>query len=243
MDPRANWAVYTKNILAALEPFSPIGALNDKISGEKTYPRFRLDDLFDRKKCVAVLLTAREVDAGSKSVLSLAMRTIRQLRDTRVGVSEDDTHPILLLLDEASRIVGFDPNDHVARARKCLVPTVFVFQDLQQISDNPTVVLRFLSNVGTQIYLGPVRNPDLKLWFELVGMSKEWSTSSTDQSTLHGDVFSQQAARVTVPYLGAEEARNPPSGPYPALVYMRATQGFRKPFFVTLAKEDGDDDD
>jgi hypothetical protein len=233
----------TQAAVNALQPFSTHGILHEKSGGSVAgggRPRslFSLADLENpgTDGPVTIILAARIQDLdAARTVTALAVQRLQHLLFERM--TNDDPHPVLLLLDETRRIPGFKANEYVTFAREAKAGCVVSYQSLDQIGD-AAQISEMLENVGTQIYLGSLVGATAKYFIDTLPTRHRrrysWNTSIGGDYSRGVDLGLEE-----VPYVSSNELYRLPAGKWPALVYIN-DQPRRKPFLVDLEQTDED---
>jgi type IV secretory pathway TraG/TraD family ATPase VirD4 len=237
---RDSFSYLTFNTVTALTAFSPKGALYDKIIGRPREGRservwFDIRDLF-KPEPITVILEARTYDQkDADAVISMVIAHVQLLLEQR-HVLEDPT-PVLLLLDETTRIRGFDPHKYIEQERSAKVAVVLVYQQLNQIADgqqDEAKIGRLLETVGTQIYLDSIAGNTHKYFSsQLPERHRPKYVKLRGQYSAGADM---QISTESVETLERSALFQLPAGKYPALVFMRE-HPCGKPFLVDMDEQ------
>lgn len=231
LDANHTFQSYTVSILTALRPFARHGTLFQKVSGVSD---FSLRDL-NRGEQLTVVLAAREQDVGdAEVVLAAVIKRLEQIMYERREIPPERRSRVLLLLDEARRIRGFQAGQYITFARDAEAGCVLVYQSISQIKTEAEKV-EILENVGTQIYLKSLVGETAQRFIDL--LPKRMRPTFTHTSTT-GESWSQtrQTGQELVPYFSTMELYRLRSGSWPALVYIK-DHGAGKPFLVDMDGE------
>jgi hypothetical protein len=220
--PQSTYMDYMVTVLQALEPFRPHGFMAPRVRSEGEGGNIRLDRFGRDGRARIVILSAREQDSKlATAVLAMAMKRLRQALDERRNLPAGETGEVLLLLDETSRIAGFDAAGYTTIARQNRVGYVFVYQRLNMIGSDKQIE-QLMGNIGTQIYLRGLAGSDLKIFNEhMAARNRDRKMPTEGSAPGSGRSRSSTLQSQEVPFLQAIAAQRLPGGHYPALVCLR----------------------
>jgi len=230
--PERTYKDYMIPILTMLEPFVPSSALAARVRSTGDEQEIRLDRLGRDGVARIVLLAAREQDSKTATdILATTMLRLAQCFNERRTCPKSDLGEVLLLLDETSRIEGFDAPDFVSIVRENHIGYVLVYQGLDMIGP-PAAIDRLLGNIGTQVFLKGLAGEDLSAFNRrLAGRDRERRMDTEQTSPTSGPSRGSSLQSRDVPFLQPIAANPLPGGRYPALVYLRDGP---PPFLVDL---------
>jgi hypothetical protein len=223
---RQSYAELTHNIQTALEPFG--FALKAKVRDVGRGRLLSLEDVFTGTQPMTVVFAARDSDGPvADLVLGMSVRRLGRLVTKRLHVK--DRVPMLLLLDEASRIPAFDPNRYVAFNRAADAGAVLAYQDTMQIGGDDDVA-QLLGATGVQIYLGSVPPNARDAIVRHLGSRPLVTSRRTATLGPTGRTRTEEELRQEIPVVGPTElARLDFAGDWPALVVINPlTPGSRR---------------
>jgi len=231
-NPKHPYVDYTHSILVALRPFERGGLLCERIqcplSGSNAHRQFRLEDLDGERQVAIVLSVPGEGSPTANAVLAVVIgRVERLLRNRFKGKNR---RPVFLLLDETTRIAGFDALNYVSFSRESEVGVVLVYQFLKLIGEKAQ---QLLGIVGTQIYLKSIPGDSFPFFTAQFGKRPRKRATRSVTGGTGGTSESIQITEEQVDYLEQAAVVDLPAGAYPALVFIRE-HPCDKPFLVDL---------
>jgi hypothetical protein len=223
---------YVWQIRQALEPFRANGPMGLRVRGFGPGQQFHFETFGLEEKPVVMVLVAREQDSRMATVvLNLAVRRLEQVVQRRRN-NPEQPKPLLLLLDETSRIKVFDAPRFVAITRDARVGYAFVYQSLAQAGTSEQIAI-LMANIGTQIFLGGIRGDDYRLFASQFPKIKRVRWMPTASLQAEGISRGESMSTEEVPVLDELALHKLPAGKWPALVYPRGLRELR-PFLVDL---------
>lgn len=213
----------TTNLDTALQAFDHDSEIYPLLSGHYKVTgggrRLRLNELFGTQP-MALIVEAQGNDPGEQdTVLSTLLALVRNHLAARFAHGAKHSTTLLLLLDEARRIRGFDGEEFASFVREARAGAVLVYQTLGQIPEDKRETL--LDAVGTLVLLREVRGLSYELLAGMIGKGTRSVGGGSSTTQLGGRSITHQVSTQSVPKLEPEALAPFPFGPYSALVLVR----------------------